>query len=160
MNDAVIDRILAQRGDRPGRGASHVPPAPPDQPPGLRAGGALDALLAEGDLADDLGCFGWLRGVRERAIMLELRKRSGDVLALGYAWLESVAFDPSIGITLAFPGRRVFIKGRNLGAPVRPNVRLFDGVIRHRVPWIREMDTAESTTVATVDQIVIESITW
>jgi hypothetical protein len=91
---------------------------------------------------DDLGCFGFLRGVRDRAIMLELRQRNGQVSALGYAWLERAEFDPSDGITLHFSGKTVKIVGRNLNGEVRPNVRLFAGIVRHRVPWIQEADEA------------------
>jgi hypothetical protein len=30
--------------------------------------------------------------------------------------------------------------GRNLNAEVRPNVRLFEGITRHKIPWIQEAD--------------------
>ncbi len=48
--------------------------------------GTLEATLrAELDAsADDLGSFGWLRGIRDRAIMLELRQKNGNVVAIGY----------------------------------------------------------------------------
>ena len=48
--------------------------------------------------------FGFLRGVRDRAIMLELRHRDGRISAVGYAWLSGAEFDPSAGITLSFGG--------------------------------------------------------
>ena len=38
------------------------------------------AATDEGETADDLGAFGWLRG-RDRAIMLELRKKNGNIVA-------------------------------------------------------------------------------
>ncbi|HEY4311657.1 MAG TPA: hypothetical protein VGN12_19580 [Pirellulales bacterium] len=90
------------------------------------------------EYADDLGSFGWLRGVRERAMMLELRKKDGNILAVSYSWLERIEFDPSVGITLIVGGRQVRIMGRNLNGEVRPNVRLFEGIVRHRVPWVRQ----------------------
>ena len=93
---------------------------------------------------DDLGAFGWLRGVRDRAIMLELRRRDGSVVALGYSWLERIEYDSSTGITLRFAGQTVKITGRNLNAELRPNVRLLDGLCRHRVPWIQEADEPSS----------------
>jgi hypothetical protein len=92
--------------------------------------------------ADDFGAFGWLRGVRDRAIMLELRHRDGKISSFGYAWLERAEFDPSEGITLHFAGRSVKIAGRNLNAELRPNLRLFAGILRHRVPWVQEADRA------------------
>ena len=36
----------------------------------------------DGGAVDDFHSFGWLRGIRERASMLELRKKSGNVLAV------------------------------------------------------------------------------
>lgn len=96
--------------------------------------------VAEAEGTDDLGAFGWLRGVRERAVMLELRKKTGDVLAIGYNWIERVEFDPSEGITLHALGRQLRIKGRRLNSEVRPLVRLFAGIVRHRVPWVQEAD--------------------
>ncbi len=122
---------------------------------------APDAPPAEADAdeAENLGCFGWLRGVRDRSIMLELRKKDGHVLAVGYSWLERVAFDPEEGITLHIPGRNVRIKGSGLNADCRPTVRLFDGIIRHRVPWIRESDRTELIQ-AGKETVTIDSIEW
>lgn len=114
---------------------------------------------AEADEAEDFGCFGWLRGVRDRSIMLELRKKDGHILAVGYSWLERVEFEPSNGITLHLPGRKIQITGSGLNAEARPTVRLFDGITRHRVPWIREADRAESLRSDSED-VVVESIAW
>ena len=94
----------------------------------------------EPDGLDDLGAFGFLRGVRDRSIMLELKHKDGRVSAFGYAWLDHVEFNPSEGITLYFGGRVIKITGRNLNAEVRPNVRLVEAILRHRVPWIQEAD--------------------
>jgi hypothetical protein len=102
-----------------------------------------EPATAEAEAADDLGAFGWLRGVRDRAIMLELRHKDGKVTAFGYAWLERAEFDPSDGITLHFAGKEVRITGRNLNADNQPNIRLFNGILRHRVPWVQEADGAE-----------------
>jgi hypothetical protein len=114
---------------------------------------AEPAAPVEGEGTDDLGSFGWLRGVRERAIMLELRRRDGSINAFGYAWLERADFDPSEGITLHFGGTKVKIVGTNLNFESRPNVRLFAGLVRHRVPWIQEAgepDLLEAAQRATV----------
>jgi hypothetical protein len=89
---------------------------------------------------DDFHSFGWLRGIRERATMLELRKKSGEVVAIGYSWIERVEFNPTEGITLHVHGEKIRIKGRNLNAEVRPEVRLFRGIARHRVAWVQEAD--------------------
>lgn len=119
MNDRILNKYLSAK----------------------RAEEEAEALpMVEADELEDLGSFGWLRGVRDRAIMLELRHRDGRVSAFGYAWLEHADFDPSEGITLQFAGKSVRIIGSNLNAESHPNVRLFAGIVRHRVPWIQEAD--------------------
>lgn len=96
----------------------------------------------DADTLQDLGAFGWLRGVRDRAVMLELRQKDGGVSAFAYAWLERADFDPSEGISLKFGAEKIKITGRNLNGEARPNIRLFDGIVRHRVPWVQEADEA------------------
>ncbi|MCC6358744.1 MAG: hypothetical protein IT450_08380 [Phycisphaerales bacterium] len=113
----------------------------------------------EVDPCDDLGAFGWLRGIRDRAVMLELRRKDGSILAIGYGWVERVAFDPSDGITLSAGGQKIRIKGRNLNAEIRPSVRLFEGIARNRVPWIREADRNTGLTAGDNDT-VIDAIEW
>ena len=76
----------------------------------------------EFDVADDLGAFGLLRGVRERSIMVSFHQKNGNIVALPYAWLDRADFDPSIGITLSFGRQIVKIVGRNLNTEVRPQV--------------------------------------
>ncbi len=103
---------------------------------------------------DDLGAFGWLRGVRERAIMLELRHKDGSVTAFGYAWLKKVTFDPSEGITLDFSGETIRIIGRNLDGEVRPRTQLVSGLVRQRVTWIQEADGPKLLTASPYDVVV------
>lgn len=113
MPDKLLDKYLGKRTGSP----THVP-----EPEGT----------------EDCGAFGWLRGIRDRAIMLEIRHRDGRATALGYAWLDLVEYDPSEGITLRFSGKSVKIVGSGLNSEIRPNIRLLDGIIRQRVPWIAE----------------------
>lgn len=115
MSDSLLEKYVGKRSE-----SRDAPPAP------------------ETDGFEDCGAFGWLRGIRDRAIMLEIRHKNGHITALGYAWLDSAEFDPSDGINLRFSGKTVSIIGRNLNGEVRPNIRLFDGLVRHRVPWIQE----------------------
>src|SRR5437868_641982 len=82
------------------------------------------------DQPEDLVAFGWLRGSRERATMLEIRRRDGSIIALPYHFLERADFDPSEGITLKFTGQTVRLIGRNLNREVRPHLRLFLGIAR------------------------------
>ena len=93
---------------------------------------------AESEGEDDLGEFAILRGVRDHARFLELRKKDGSAVAIGYSWLERIEYDGGHIITLRFTNQVVRIRGRNLNAELRSNVRLLDGLLRHRVPWIAE----------------------
>ncbi len=120
---------------------------------------------------DDHGCFGVLRGVRDRAVMLELRKKSGNIRAIPYNWIESVEFDPSEGITLRSSVTVIKIRGRNLNGVSRAGdsmnknsgnaagAQLFANICRHRVPWVREADRV-SLISANADAAVIDSIEW
>ncbi len=138
MSDRILDRYTGRNGD----GSDSIPPP-----------------AAEPDAPENFGSFGWLRGIRDRATMLQLRQKNGNVVAIGYGWLERCEFDPSEGITLYAVGRTIRIRGRNLNAEVRPIIRLFDGICRHRVLWLQEAD--EPTLMAAdKDATVIEGIEW
>lgn len=138
MSDsAVLQRYVTNRDSRLGIAAEH----------------------SEADACDDLGAFGWMRGIRDRAVSLELRRKDGSIVAIGYGWLERVAFDPSEGITLSAAGQRIRIRGRNLNAEVRPAVRLFEGIARHRVPWVREADRSVGLQAGDRDTVV-DAIEW
>ena len=129
-----------------------------------RAGRLIDdrfdlAPPADSGSVDDFQSFGWLRGIRDRATMLELRKKSGDVMAIGYNWIERVEFNPTDGITLHIHGDKILIKGRNLNAEIRPEVRLFQGIARHRIAWVQEADRPGSLNGGD-RATIIEEITW
>jgi hypothetical protein len=72
---------------------------------------------------------------------------------------ERVEFNPSEGITLHVNSEKIGIKGRNLNAEIRAEVRLFQGIARHRVAWVQEagrsagMNGAERATI-------VEEIIW
>lgn len=117
-------------------------------------------ISAEPEGTEDLGAFGWLRGIRDRAIMLELRKKDGNILAVGYGYLDHAEFDPSEGITLSVAGRKIQLSGRNLNAEMRPAVRLFEGITRHRVPWIREAERYDLLEGSDQHATLVESIRW
>lgn len=118
---------------------------------------AAQLRLSDDDSNDDLGAFGWLRGTHERAAMLELRKKDGTIIAYPYTWLEKAKFDPSEGILLKFGPDKLKIIGRNLNGEIRPSVRLFAGIARHRVPWIQEADRAHAMEAGR-GAVVIEAI--
>jgi hypothetical protein len=135
MSDSqVLARHLSRAGDVPG-----------------------DAVDAEE--AEELGAFGWLRGIRDRATMLELRKKDGSILAVGYSWLERAEYDASGGITLHAGDTQVQIAGRNLNGSAGSSFRLFEGITRHRVAWIKEAGQPDFLgTDATA--CLVESIVW
>jgi hypothetical protein len=112
----------------------------------------------EQEETDDHGAFGWLRGVRDKALMLELRKKDGSMKAVGYAWLHEADFEPGV-ITLHVIGQKIKIIGRNLNAENRPNIRMFHGITRHRVPFIQEADQVTLMKMGDGDT-VIEKIEW
>ncbi|MGE3424817.1 MAG: hypothetical protein AB7N24_22445 [Dehalococcoidia bacterium] len=114
--------------------------------------------LHDEDAPDNLGCFGFLRGVGDRAISLELRKLSGHVLAVSYAYILRFEYRPEEGITLCLPDRSIRIRGSRLNTEIR-SVRLLDGLIRHRVPWLAEVPRNQALA-AGEDQVVIEAIEW
>ena len=70
-----------------------------------------------------------------------------------------MAVDASTAITLTVVGQKIRLKGRNLNAEVRPGVRLFEGLTRHRVTWVREADRAAAMQAGSADT-VIEAIDW
>jgi len=123
---------------------------------GARAG---EPAAADLDVGDDLGCFGWLRGGRDRAVSLVLHKKSGNSLALSYGFIERMEFDPSDGITITAGRATVRILGQNLDTEIRPTVRLFEGLTRSRVPWVRE-SSGSAVWQGASDTCLIEAISW
>ena len=116
--------------------------------------------------SDEESCpaFGYLRGLRERAIGVEFRFRDGNSDWFAYSHLSSYRFNPSVGLLLKFTGdlvSLVLIHGSNLDAVVNQSVvNLTDrGFQRHRVLWVREMDEHElrkvGQTEPTIDQIEV-----
>lgn len=123
------------------------------------ANGSNGSSIEEEIQIDDFGTFGFLRGSRERATMLELRKKDGSILAVAYGYMDKAEFDPSDGITLHVAGQKIRINGRNLNVEVHPKVRMFEAVCRHRVPWIQEAD-ARTCLEAPQGKTLVESIEW
>jgi hypothetical protein len=103
---------------------------------------------------DEESCpaFGFLRGVNERSLAVEMRFRGGDREWFPYSLLASWRYNPSAGLLLKFTGdvvTLVLIRGSNLDAPVNQGaMNLTDrGLQRHRITWVREMDEDELRTV-------------
>jgi hypothetical protein len=125
-----------------------------------RFGDPVDGASAPGtDGTENLGAFGFLRGARDRSEMLELRKKTGNIRAIGYGWIGKVDFDPSGGITLFVGDETIRIRGRNLNAVASEQPSLLGGILRHRVPWVGE---ADQSTLLQADKtsVLVESIEW
>src|SRR5258708_2150929 len=108
------------------------------------------------------GAFGYLRGIKDRAIVLELRFRDGNSMWFPYGWMGPWRYDPSEGLLLKFSGDLVYlvlIKGSNLDLPLNDgHMNLTSGGLqRHRVVWIREMPGVDIKSVGgegpTIDSI-------
>jgi len=121
----------------------------------LRASRGLPGDVQDSEEDELSGIFGWLRGAKEKAAMLELRLKSGNSVAFCYGWLDKAQYNPSTGITLQFGTHTVQLHGKKLNAPVRPNVTLFEGLLRHRITWIQESGRAESLS-SSVMMVVVE----
>ena len=96
------------------------------------------------DAIDDCGSFGLLRGVKERAVMLDFRFKTGNREAFPYTLLERIVYDPSVGISFRYPGALVKITGRNLARTPGTGVSLLEALHCQRVPWINEIDELHS----------------
>jgi hypothetical protein len=113
---------------------------------------------------DEAACsaFGYLRGERDRALNLELRRQEeGDSMTFPYSWMGPCRYHPSRGILLLFAGSELYlvtIRGRNLNRLREKGVNLFErGILRHRVTWIREMSGEESQDIPR-EECVVERI--
>lgn len=122
-----------------------------------RNGAAEDAESSE----EECAAFGYLRGLRDRALSIEFRFASGNSEAFPYTWLGPVKYNPSAGLLLKFVGDLVYlvlIEGSNLNAAINHAVSLYDrGIQRHRVTWVREM-TRQQVEKAGEGEVIIEAI--
>jgi hypothetical protein len=89
--------------------------------------------------------------------MLELRKKDGSIFAIAYGFIDRMQFDPTEGITLRSGQSAIRIKGRGLNAEIRPQVRLFQGLTRHRVSWVQEAD-ATMRVHAAKNAVLVDAI--
>ena len=127
---------------------------------GVRSEKITDTSLeSSAETPDNLGAFGYLRGTRERALMLEMRKKDGGIMAVGYSWLERAEYDPTDGIMLSGAGQRIHIQGRNLNVKSQQQVKLFQAIVQHRVVWIREACHHE-LMMADEHSATVDSIEW
>lgn len=81
----------------------------------------------------------WRNGPQTEAagppLMLEVRLRGGERVALGYGYLIATEYEPT-GLILTFQRHVVTVTGRNLD-------RVYRGVVNHALLEIAETDEAE-----------------
>lgn len=97
--------------------------------------------------------FALVRGVRPNIFMIELRFKTGNVVAFDYGWLSRAEFNPTRGIVLRVDRGTVTLTGTHL----RP---LYDAIVRKRAIWVQESDAlvaAASIAETAVTGIAIES---
>lgn len=121
---------------------------------------ATDTVTPETD-EEATPAFGYLRGIRDRALAIEVRYRDGNSDFFPYALLGPWRFNPSVGLLLKFTGdviTLVLIRGSNLDALVNQSINLTDrGIARQRILWVREMDE-DALRVAGKGQPTIDRI--
>lgn len=110
----------------------------------------------ENPVESDAGAFGFLRGARDRGLMLEFRLKDGRVCAYSYSLLDRLVYDPSDGLRLRFAGQEVHVTGRRLNER-NSSISLVEAVIRHRATWIKEASRADGFA-ATASDILVDSI--
>jgi hypothetical protein len=103
--------------------------------------------------------FGYLRGLHERSLGVEMRFRSGNRDWHPYSLLGSWRFNPSVGMLLKFTSdvvTLVLIRGSNLDQPTDAGgVDLIErGIGRQRVLWVREMEAEEIRQLGKREPIV------
>jgi hypothetical protein len=132
---------------------------------GLEKPAARPQLPAQPTESDEDECpaFGYLRGIRDRALAVEFRLRTGNREYFAYSHLASWRYNPSLGLLLKFTDdvlTLVLIRGSNLDALVNGSINLIDrGLQRHRIVWVREMEEVElrrpEKGEPTIDRITI-----
>lgn len=107
----------------------------------------LPSPPGDGDSASvtDTPCFGWIRRGTSWNGMLQLRKRTGNILAIAYHAIESMEFNPSEGIIIHARGRRILISGRLLNGGGNQPAPLFDLLSRQRVAWVQESKGSDTS---------------
>ena len=137
MNDKTIDLVSL-------RGKGTLPRPAADSG---RGNAAADPSSDE----EECLAFGYLRGIRDRALSIEFRFADGNSQAFPYTWLGTMQYQPSTGILLKFMADQLYLvllEGSNLNALVNGSVSLYDrGIQRHRVTWVREMSRQEAANV-------------
>ena len=108
--------------------------------------------------------FGFLRGLRDWAPMIEFRFRDGNSIWFPYGWLGPWKYNPSEGLLLKFSGDQIYVvllRGSNLDKPLNEGaINLTTGGLqRNRIVWIREMSQEDIQKVAdsapTIDSIQV-----
>lgn len=88
-----------------------------------------------------------------RLLMLDFQSRGGDAIAMAYSYLQTVRFDPSVGLTLSFTTHSVTLMGRNLNELYKA---LLDQIVRRieeQGEHDREPDGAPVVSRIRIDEV-------
>jgi hypothetical protein len=94
----------------------------------------VDKLKSQVEQQDDFKFFGIEPQNTGRALLFELRFRSGRRLGFPYSYLTKLDFEPSEGITIYASDVVILVKGRNLEV-------IFSYLLQNRLTYIREDET-------------------
>jgi hypothetical protein len=109
---------------------------------------------------EECAAFGYLRGIRDRALSLEFRLANGNSESHSYSWLGPMKYNPSAGLLLKLVGDMVYLvllEGSNLNTFVNGSVSLYSGIQRHRITWVREA-TSQQAARAGAGEVTVERI--
>ncbi len=109
----------------------------------------VDKLKSQVEQQDDFKFFGIEPQNTGRALLFELRFRSGRRLGFPYSYLTKLDFEPSEGITIYASDVVILVKGRNLDV-------VFNYLLQNRLTYIREDETGTDTS--SEGETFIESI--
>ncbi|MEZ6142943.1 MAG: hypothetical protein R3B84_20455 [Zavarzinella sp.] len=95
--------------------------------------------------------YGFVRGIRDRAMMLDCQWKSGNRQGFSYHWLSRVELDLSGIVRLSFGPIRIELRGTHL-------TTIYQLAIQQRLVWIREQDPIReqvSSTDTVIEQILV-----
>lgn len=94
----------------------------------------------EEESEEDFGSFGYLRGIKERSIMLEFRFLNGNTEAMPYHSLERLVYNPSEGLLLQFHDGKIRLKGQKFNTVQSNGIVFLQALLRNRITWVQESD--------------------
>lgn len=118
--------------------------------------GLRHVARGENESVEEHPCYGTIRQNRERAVMLELRKRDGTIFAIPYQRIDQIQYSPSDGIRMLVNGIEIKITGQCLNSSGGGSASILNALVRQRLAWIAEFRVRDHTMAK--GQVIIDSI--